>query len=156
MKNNSELPHPLTPPLEHHLLPRMGHALCPFQSLGSTARAHGWPVPCPVHCNPSKAAAATRWQQPSHVLPLPASPNCGEGGSGQSCRPAGPLGLGQGPPPSFSWDSLEGGGRDVTSTTHPPHAHKMLQTVFSYRRNTRRNSENHLHFCLNSTQGHSC
>lgn len=54
----------------------------------------------------------------------------GVGHVGQSCRPLrGPLDLGQGPH-SFSWDSLEGGGRGMTSSTSGPHAHKMLQTVF--------------------------
>lgn len=81
MENNSEPPHPLTPPLEQHLSPRMGHALCPFQPPGSMVRAHGWPACCPVHCNPSKAAAATRWQHPSHILLLPASPNSLGGGA---------------------------------------------------------------------------
>ena len=60
------------------------------------------------------------------------APTGGRGTAGRAAGQRPPLAWDRAPPPSFSWDSLEGGGRDVTSTTHPPHAHKMLQTVFSY------------------------
>lgn len=65
-----KLPHPPTPSLENNLSPKDGGTpecpLCLFQSLGlpepGLLAFHGgstWPAcsPCPVHCNPSKAAA---------------------------------------------------------------------------------------------------
>lgn len=60
-----KLPHPPTPSLENNLSPKDGGTpecpLCLFQSPGLLAFHGGstWPAcsPCPVHCNPSKAAA---------------------------------------------------------------------------------------------------
>lgn len=61
---------------------------------------------------------------------LPHSPSHKAPTQGQVCGQASEsLGLGQGPLLlllGFNEKSWEG----VTSTTHPPHAHKMLQTVF--------------------------
>lgn len=91
-------PSPLTPSLEHHLSPRMGASLGPFQSLGlpetsSMVGAHGQLAPRPVHCNPSKAAAATQWQHPSHAL----SRHTRALTRGHICRPSrGSLSLAQG------------------------------------------------------------
>lgn len=109
-----------------------------WQGWRSMVGAHGQPARCPVHCNPSKAAATTRWQHPSHTHthPLHTSPNWGH-----ICRP-GSQSLGQGLLLLFL-GFTEGIG--VTSTTPPSRVHKMLQTVFlhiqeEYRKKVRKPS----------------
>lgn len=132
-ENNSEPPHPLTPPLEHHLSPRMGHALCPFQSPGSTARAHGWPALSPLQS--LKSSCRHPMAAPLPHPPSPRKPQLLGVRVGQSCRPLrGPLGLGQGAPQLFLGFTGRRG-RGVTSTASPPHAHRTQQTcVLRYAR----------------------
>lgn len=104
----------------------MGHSLCPFQSLGlpepgragwrSMVGAHGQPAPCPVHCNPSKAAAATRWQHPSHTLLFHTSPN--SGAYLQASKRVSRLGTGA---PLLFLGLTEGmRGSDLYHPSHPP------------------------------------
>lgn len=128
----------------------MGHSLCPFQSLGlpepgragwrSMVGAHGQPAPCPVHCNPSKAAAATRWQHPSHTLLFHTSPN--SGAYLQASKRVSRLGTGA---PLLFLGLTEGmRGSDLYHPSHPPHLiptkHGSLSSCI-FRKNTRRNSK---------------
>lgn len=81
-ESNSQLPYPFITSLKKGLSPRTW-ALClsPFVLSGhwgsQNLEARGQPAPCPVHCNPSKAAASHPMAACPHTPPFPPRPQPG-------------------------------------------------------------------------------
>lgn len=81
-ESNSQLPYPFITSLKKGLSPRTW-ALClsPFVPSGhwgsQNLEARGQPAPCPVHCNPSKAAASHPMAACPHTPPFPPRPRPG-------------------------------------------------------------------------------